>query len=333
MSIERYTNAPVVRTTLNGGIDNSTTTVVVADGSVFPSSGIFRIIIDTEIMKVTSRSTNTLTVTRADGSSSAASHSSGATVRQIVTKEAIERANTVIAKALAYASIDAAAEANEGWLNFPTDVPKILRSDGSAWRGFGPAFPLNRPPDPAGMTWVNQGTSTASLVRETVYMKIPATASDQFRLLVKSIPSSPYTVTMLCTPYFGGDDFVRAGMCIRESSSGKFTHFGYETNNIKPDSFMVAMDWTNPTTFSSNVTGGTAVTDRRLRIYAPNVFFRIRDNNTDLFFEYSADYETWHLLGTRGRTTFLTADQIGFSMEGFNGSNPNAMTVWSWLEE
>jgi hypothetical protein len=83
MARETYTNAAA--TTLNGAINNSTTSVVVADASTFPSGGNFRIIVDNEIMKVTSRSSNTLTVVRAQEGTAAASHSSGVPVNHIMT--------------------------------------------------------------------------------------------------------------------------------------------------------------------------------------------------------------------------------------------------------
>jgi len=72
-------------TTLDGGVDDSTTSVAVVDGSVFPASGTFRVNVEDELMEVSSRSTNTLTVVRGSESTSAAAHSSGATVKAVLT--------------------------------------------------------------------------------------------------------------------------------------------------------------------------------------------------------------------------------------------------------
>ena len=44
---------PVRQTTLNGAINNSTTTVVVASATGWPSSGQYLVQIDNEIMRVT----------------------------------------------------------------------------------------------------------------------------------------------------------------------------------------------------------------------------------------------------------------------------------------
>jgi len=68
-----------VTTTLNGGINNSVTTITVTSTSAFPSSG--RIDIDTELITYTSKNaTQFLGCTRGANGSTAASHSTGATV-------------------------------------------------------------------------------------------------------------------------------------------------------------------------------------------------------------------------------------------------------------
>lgn len=76
--------------TLNGGIDNVVGSLTVANGAVFPSSGNFRILVDSELMLCTARSTNTLTVTRGIESTAAASHSNGVAVTHVLTKGGLD---------------------------------------------------------------------------------------------------------------------------------------------------------------------------------------------------------------------------------------------------
>jgi len=85
---EQYTNA--VETTLNGSINNTTTTVVLTDASTFPTAG-FRIKIENEIMYVSSRSSNTLTVVRGQEGTTAASHAGGLPANHVLTKGALDR--------------------------------------------------------------------------------------------------------------------------------------------------------------------------------------------------------------------------------------------------
>ena len=74
--------------TLNGAINNSTTSVTVVDGTPFPAGG-FRIIIESEIMYCLTRSGNGLTVVRGVENTTAASHADTLDVVHIVTAGSI----------------------------------------------------------------------------------------------------------------------------------------------------------------------------------------------------------------------------------------------------
>jgi hypothetical protein len=92
-------------TTLNGAITSSATSIVLTDASAFPSEG--SISIGNEVIRYTSKATNTLTVAengRGFGSTTAASHSSGDSVTSAMnitlgkTGAGISRATSVKAK-------------------------------------------------------------------------------------------------------------------------------------------------------------------------------------------------------------------------------------------
>lgn len=88
---EQFSNNP--STTLNGAINSAVTSIVVAAATGFSTSANYRIIVDSEIMNVTAGAgTTTWTVARGQEGTAAASHSSGATVKQIFTKAAIDAA-------------------------------------------------------------------------------------------------------------------------------------------------------------------------------------------------------------------------------------------------
>nr|BAR32222.1 putative tail tubular protein B [uncultured Mediterranean phage uvMED] len=81
--LDSQLNYDGVSSTLNGDISNSATTVVVADGTNFNSSG--KIKIGKEIIAYTGKSTNNLTgCTRGQNLTTAAAHTSGDTVDQVV---------------------------------------------------------------------------------------------------------------------------------------------------------------------------------------------------------------------------------------------------------
>ncbi len=77
-------------TKLNGGINNSVTSLVVNSATAFPTTGYFSIIIDTEIMIVTAVSGTTFTVKRGQEGTSAASHSSGALIVHDLTSRSFD---------------------------------------------------------------------------------------------------------------------------------------------------------------------------------------------------------------------------------------------------
>jgi hypothetical protein len=85
MALEQFSNNAV--TTLDGAVDGSTNpvSVTVDDASDFPTSGNFRIIIDTEILLVTAVAGNVFTCTRAQEGTTIAAHSDGAAVTHLLT--------------------------------------------------------------------------------------------------------------------------------------------------------------------------------------------------------------------------------------------------------
>jgi len=83
-------------TTLNGGIDDSTETVVVSSGTVFPSTFPFPVLVDSEIMLCTARTGNTLTCTRGQEDTSPAAHLTAATISLMVTAKFITDISTAI---------------------------------------------------------------------------------------------------------------------------------------------------------------------------------------------------------------------------------------------
>lgn len=91
---------------LNGAINNSVTSLVVDDGTVFPTAN-FRVRVEDEIMFCTSRSGNTLTVIRGVEGTTAASHADNSEVDSPFTAGAVSqvRLDTIYAGSGAVARI------------------------------------------------------------------------------------------------------------------------------------------------------------------------------------------------------------------------------------
>lgn len=111
MPTEKFANNAI--TTLNGGINNAVSSLVVTSASLFPSVGQFRIRIDNEIMIVTAVAGTTFTVTRGAEGTSAASHSDGATIRHIVTAGGLSQAIADASGWITALDVDFVAEATQ----------------------------------------------------------------------------------------------------------------------------------------------------------------------------------------------------------------------------
>ena len=292
-------------TSLDGAIDASTTTVDVTDGSVFPSDGDFRIAIDAtdtsgalfEIVRVTARSTNTLTVVRAVDGTTGVAHATGASVRLIATEDGFEQ---------------------------------YIQQNTNPYHNYSPALRVytiaGLPTNAAGFTWVNQGTATADDVNNSILLKIPADAGVNLRGMELTAPSPPYAiiggfhVSHLAVANAAGQP--RAGLILRESGTGELYSFFIRKaiTDIAGVQYNVQR-WTNTTTFSAeqNATLWTPPSDL--------VWLKIEDDNTDLNFSISEDGVNWVEIFSEGRTTFMAGgpDRIGF------GANASDTTAAPWL--
>lgn len=83
-------------TTLSADIDSSTTIVPVVSAAALPSSFPYDIRVGSEIMSVTSASSNNLTVVRGQESSGSAAHTSGDQVANIITAGALDEIQSAV---------------------------------------------------------------------------------------------------------------------------------------------------------------------------------------------------------------------------------------------
>jgi hypothetical protein len=102
-------------TTLSSAMDGSTTTANVTSGSAMPATGNFRLKIDSEIVVCTARTGNVCTVTRGAEGTTATSHSSGAAVKLVLTKQALF--NLILERKNAPSIEDYGAKAQVGFDN------------------------------------------------------------------------------------------------------------------------------------------------------------------------------------------------------------------------
>ena len=159
-----------------------------------------------------------------------------------------------------------------------------------------------------------RSVDTAVEDRGTQLMTVAArSGTGNWALRVRTLsPASNYTAEFRLdyTPPITSTtgSFYGFGVVLRESSSGKIITFAVGDNSSGNSLIALSVtSWNGPTGGST-----TIYTDEEPVAYFPN-WWRIRDDGTNRYFEYSMNKLEWITPLSHGRTTFLTPDQIGLA--------------------
>jgi len=301
---EQFKN--LASTTLNGAINDSVETVTVASAMGF-TGGDFRILVDSEIMKVTAVSGLDLTVVRGQEGTSPTAHDNGATVRHVLTVGALDAhdQNDLVVRD-AYASKPAAGV--PGRIFLPTDGIFFERDNGSAWEKFGPLWPMTPPQASDFPTWVNQGSATIADSKGAIWFESPSVSGTNYRLRVKAYPNPPFTVEMalisLITP--NTSSYPGAGLVIRDDVSGKLQHYGYYST----DALVGGYSRPSPTGSATAITGWPG-SGQLYQTESGLLWIKYEDDNTNRKISISTDGYSWVQMVSLSRTDYLTPTQIG----------------------
>jgi len=295
--VEQLANNPV--TTLNGAINNSTTTVVVTDASTFSTSGNFTIKIGTELLKVTSVSSNTFTASRGQEGTTAASHADLDAVSQVVSKRVIDQLYLEMCQVGGYSSRPSTARANS--LYYANDIDLAWRSDGTNWSLFKPTYvPYANRLNTSGWTSLNFGSSVWTEINGVLCAEMAI--ETQVRGKYHSLPTAPFNayVCLGSPPYNQATE--EAGIMLYDSGTGKLKVIGrYSFDNGQN---AAVSNWTTTSSFSSHVAAVQLVPGQY-------TYFRFQDDNTNWNYYASLDGSTWIKYYTETRNTFLTPNAIG----------------------
>lgn len=284
-------------TELAEALDNSETGVDVVDGSVFPSEGDFRILVDSEIMLVTARSSNTLTVTRGAEGTAAAIHSSAAAVTLILTEDALE----------AYGR------------------------DSNPWHNAAPPLRILLPSGAVGVaadfTWFNQESSTRSDSAGAIILKSALSTTQDIRGLVVSVPAAPWTMTAAIQSFHltghAAGFFPQVGIGMHDGTKVQLLGRQWTQANGDAGSKIGVEKYTGANNFSTAAySDNWCIPDRPL-------WLRIQDDNTDFNFLISPNGIDWYEIFSETRNTFLTPTHVGFFV---NQALNNTQQVWGILQ-
>jgi len=229
----------------------------------------------------------------------------------------------------AYSTEPNAAFGGDGDLFIPTDSIYLEAILSGAWVQLGPTRLLVEPPALGGFTADNIGDSTTDTTRGGIRL-LSGTPTNQIRAYYKTCPSAPWTLEAAFLSGGAINTSGDSGIFMRDGS-GKIMTCSYSQNG----SFRVDK-WTSSSSFSTN-----AKTDSMgLGIPFTPHWVRIRDNNTDIFFDFSYDLgTTWLNRYKEARGSFFSSGptQVGFFVNDANlsgGASVGAQTIWlyHWKE-
>lgn len=329
MSIELFTNAII--STLVDSISNSVTTLTVISAASFPSTGNFRIVIDTEIMKVTAVSGNVLTVVRGSEGTTAVTHISGSIVTVILTAAALAafRFDSIGFDTVA----NRPAAGSKGRLYFPSDGNGSGAIDtGAAWQPFGLSnFPLVVPVATDFSTTVGSGSDTFTQNGDCIVHTMNGN-QNKGRLKTLTLDKT-YTVQMspMFAPITSVVTFCSVGLVIRDSATGNTRLFGFtmHTNAIRVfevASMTGASSFGNPTTVLSYSNANFPSVPLFQRIFQPSSGNRV--------FSFSIDGQNWTKFRTEAwNSVVANPNQVGFVLQSnTTGTFPVGNIIRSYQE-
>jgi hypothetical protein len=287
-------------TTIASDVVPGDLTISVASATNFPTEGDFRIVVDNELMLVTSVSGTTFTVTRGIESTVASNHVESVGVAQVLTEAGMQKLIAESCDPFAFSRNPFRIQDTNGALLAVSDFTEIDAST-------------------VGVSYDNADGSI------TLELAAPDATERQFKI-VRTAPATPYIMTMATTlnsisatadsgPLFGPifrDSVNDENLMIRWrpldvlASRLNINHYAVEV-------------------FQSSITAALRADASPSAI----LWWQIEDDGVDLFWRISTDGVHWITFHTVARATPMTAapDQVGFGIVNAVGTGTPAFAT------
>jgi hypothetical protein len=292
----------------------------VSSNNGFPSSGNFRILVDSEIMLVTAISGTILTVIRGIEETLADIHLANAYVHIVITKQGMEQFRSDFNLKDQYFSLPLSDNSIVGREYSCTDIPILLRDNGASWDVFG--LQQNLLPIP-NLIWITQNTAKSDNNGRILTCSDNGNGATKKSLLIKPSPIAPFTFTIGVIPFTTittGHAFV--GIVGRNSGSDNWEIFGI--------SWRDGIGYLQQSSFS----GITLNNDNYLQPYgylACPLYLQIKDDGTNRVYNSSNDNLIWNQIYSE---VSPSRDQYGIGIQSYNCLTECSygMSVIHWSE-
>lgn len=186
---------------------------------------------------------------------------------------------------------------------------------GAIWSG------IVAPPSVSTLTWINEGNAVAtdqSTGFIITYVAASGTDGTNLHAKVAAKPGSgTYTFELGFIPFLRNLNYVRQGMVLQNSTSGKLTMFYAEQWPFDGDKFGIRLhEYNSPTNQFGAVNSVSGNAYEHIQ-HGGMVFLRVVDNPgaSTLSFYWSMDRENWLLFVTRTYTDWINPTHIGAGIE------------------
>jgi hypothetical protein len=290
-------------TAMNGPITDAATAITVADGTVFPADGDFNVAVGNEIMLVTGRSGNVLTVQRGVEDTEASAHVAGDYVFPVLCGDGLNRFFS-----------DCVTYQQQGLV-----IPDKIQAGGEVLTS---------------ADFTQEHISSSTIIDETwggitIAARTEIFVGTYLRQLSRPEPSTPYTVTAHVKGGAGNafqSDYKRGQMCgigWEDGTTGEVITCGARFNKEVTWSEMAAYNTATPT----------------IRATVPFYFrqdcwMRLSNDGTTLSMEVSYNGVSFFPLYSEAVGTFITPDKIFFFTHNGLTSGPKRFgSLLGWCEE
>jgi len=322
----------------------TTVTLATGDGAKCPATGEFYVSMTVNlatktfnIFKVTSRAGDVLTGTGgASGSTDANVANGSAAIGSVWCGSMLDGVRADLSQVGAAASLPSTTNQKTGNRYNANDTPEQWVLSGGVWvkvtgyAPFGRIIPFQEP-DNSAYAFVNQSTSlvTVPVTPGPILFRSVSSGTDQQMCYVRAYPGTPFTLDARLVPqdWIWGN-FQNAGICIVGSgATPPVLQFCVACQN---GNFVKVYSWATPTTSPNTVTS-TAIPQAGAGTgpLFPQ-FFRIVDNGTNIIFSISWDGSIYTQIYSAGRTSFLTPNRIGISMNALSAATATSFILESW---
>lgn len=322
--MEQFANNAITSLAVATGSGNASITVTSA--ALFPTTGTFRILMDTEILLVTAVAGNVFSVDRGAEGTVAAAHLVLTQITAIVTKGAL----TQLHADTSFFADDFSNRPPPGFLGrvfFDTSTQLAWVDDGVNWNPWPGSGSVGAPPGPVvGWTDISatQGGNTATFVadRDTWRFDLPAGSSVtgggliDCRVWARAVPALPYSVVteMALERALDTSSFLFVGW--RASGSGKMVLAGLRQNNqgtVIP--FVAKMNNTQNVSILAGIAGQSGHLLNPLK----GLLFLVEEDATNRTVSIGIGDPSYMQIHQESRTNFLTANEIIVGIGQENG--------------